>query len=111
MGRFIYFIAAIFLSLFTSLGDFFVKKASQQQKVSWIWLLVTGSVIYACTAFGWFFVLKKMKLSSAAVIYSMIIVLLSVTIGIFYFKEKLNFYEMIGVTMAILSMLLLYRFI
>lgn len=111
MGKLIYFLSAILLSLATSIGDFFVKKASQQQKISWIWLLVAGSFIYACTALGWFMVLKKMKLSSSAVIYSMCIVLFSVSIGVFYFKERLHPLEILGVTMALASMLLLYRYI
>ena len=110
MEKIFYFLSAILLSLFTSLGDYFIKKASQQ-KFSWLFLLILGSIIYASTALGWFFILKKMKLSSMAVVYSTSLVLFSVLIGVFCFKEKLNYFEISGIIMAVLSMALLYRFV
>jgi small multidrug resistance pump len=110
MSRLTYFIVAILLSLITAFGDYCIKK-STQQKIYWLYLLILGSVVYAGTAFGWFAVLKKMKLSSVAVIYSASLILFSVLIGVFIFKEKLNYFEISGIIMALLSIILLYKFI
>lgn len=111
MNRFVIFIFAIFLSLITVLGDSFVKKASLLQKYSGLRWLVAGSLIYALTAFGWFLVMRRMKLSTAAVVYSISVVIFLSLISVFYFKEKLNPSEIIGIGAALLSLILLYRFI
>jgi drug/metabolite transporter (DMT)-like permease len=54
--------------------------------------------------------MKHIKLSSLGVIYSLTTVLLLVAIGVFYFHEKLNIYEIIGIVAAIVSVILLSRF-
>lgn len=111
MSRLTVFIFALFLSLATVLGDIFIKKAALMQKFSGWYYLLISALIYAATAFGWFFVVRRMKLSTAAVIYSISIVVLLALVSVFYFKEKLNITEIVGIIMAVLSLGLLYRFI
>jgi drug/metabolite transporter (DMT)-like permease len=111
MSRLVCLIIALILSMITALGDFFVKKASLQSRAEGMIWLIAGSVIYAATAFGWYFILKRMKLSTAVVIFSASLILFVVFISIFYFKEKLTVTEILGVFLAIMSVCLLYRFI
>ncbi|KKR09705.1 MAG: hypothetical protein UT37_C0012G0009 [Parcubacteria group bacterium GW2011_GWA2_39_18] len=104
-------IIVIFLSLAGVIGDFFIKLsgASLSRFIEIKWFII-GFLIYASTAFGWFYVMKHIKLSSLGVIYSITTVLLLVIVGVFIFHEKLNVYEIIGIVAAITSVILLSRF-
>lgn len=106
----IYLLSAIVISLVTVLADAFIKKAALKYGFSGFNWLLSAALIYAATAFGWFFVMRKMKLSTAAVLYCLIIVVASVLISTPYFKERLTMVEVAGVFMAIGSIVLLARF-
>ena len=82
-------------SLVGVLGDYFLKLASSDQRSlrsPWFYL---GFAVYASTAFGWVFVMKHLKLA---------------TIGVTFFHESLSVYEIVGLIMAIGSIILLIRF-
>ena len=100
----------LFLSAVGVVGDFFIKMAGQGPKYIEIKWLIIGSLCYISTIFGWLYVMKHIKLSSLGVIYSLATVLLLVAIGVFYFHEKLNVYEIIGIITAIASVILMSRF-
>ena len=104
------FIIGIGLSLITALGDSFVKSASLQNGFSGWKLLMIGSLIWGATAFGWFFIMKRIKLSTAVVLYSVSLVTFATLISIFYFKEKIVPLEIAGIVMAIASLIILARF-
>jgi drug/metabolite transporter (DMT)-like permease len=103
-------ILAIFLGIVGVAGDFFIKLAGSGLKTPVIKWFIIGSAIWASSAFGWYFVYKYMKLSTAGVFYAISTVLFLACISIFYFKEKLNIYEIIGIAAAIISLILLKRF-
>lgn len=102
----------IFLSILTVLGDFFIKLGADSGKSvfqsKWFF---AGALLYALSAFGWFYVMKYVKLSSLGVLYSITTALLLVAVGVFYFKESLNLYEVLGVVVALGSIFLLARFL
>ncbi|MBI4092851.1 MAG: transporter [Candidatus Kerfeldbacteria bacterium] len=100
----------ILLSTVGVIGDYFIKLAGHGQRFIETKWFVIGFIIYASTAFGWFYVMKHIKLSSLGVIYSLTTVLLLVAIGVFSFHEKLNVYEIIGIIAAITSVILLSKF-
>jgi small multidrug resistance pump len=97
-------------SIIGVVGDYFLKLASEQEqslRSKWFYL---GFVLYASTAFGWVFVMKHLKLATIGVVYSVSMVLLLTTVGVMMFKESLNYYEMAGLVMAVISLMLLTRF-
>ena len=103
-------VIGIGLSLITVFGDALVKHASLKPNLSgWIWL-VLGALIYGVTAFGWFFVMRKLKLSTAGVVYSISIIVFLTLISVFYFKEKISLMEIVGISLAIISLIILTRF-
>ncbi len=69
-----------------------------------------GFVLYASTAFGWVFVMKYLKLGTIGVLYSVCMVLFLTAIGVVVFKESLNYYEIAGLVLAVISLTLLTRF-
>ena len=98
------------LALVTALGDALIKNASGKFGFSGWRQLVLAAIIYAGTAIGWFFVLRKIKLSSGVMIYTLSLILLVVLISVFYFKEGVRPIEYFGIAMAILSLIILSRF-
>jgi drug/metabolite transporter (DMT)-like permease len=92
------------------IGDYFLKLASKEQQVfKSIWFYV-GFIIYASTAIGWVFVMKHLKLATIGVVYSVSMILLLTAMGVVIFREPLRAYEIVGLLMAIGSLVLLVRF-
>ena len=91
-------------------GDYFLKLASAREqplRTGWFYL---GFVLYASTAFGWVFVMRQLKLATISVLYSVSLVLLLTAIGGMLFRESLSYFEVIGIVLAVASLVLLMRF-
>lgn len=101
----------IILTVVGVVGDFFLKLASgnPSKYLEWRYFLI-GQILFTLTPFGWFFVLKNIKLSSLGIMYSLFTMLSFVIVGVFYFHEQLNVYEIIGILTAVVSLILLSRF-
>ena len=54
--------------------------------------------------------MKHLKLATIGVVYSISMVLLLTAIGVVFFRQSLNHYEIAGLVMAIVSLILLIRF-
>jgi len=103
-------VVTIGFSVVGVLGDYLLKLASAQKnplKSPWFYV---GFAVYASTAFGWVFVMRHLKLATIGVVYSVSMILLLTAIGSVAFREPLNAYEIIGLVMAIGSLILLMRF-
>ncbi len=94
----------------TIIADVFLKKASLLPSYSGWQLLIVGAIIYAISAFGWFFAMRYIKLSTLGVIYSISTVIILTIISVYYFEEKISTAEIVGIFMAISSLVLLARF-
>src|SRR5437870_9484526 len=63
-------------SIIGVLGDYFLKLASAcEQPLQTTWFYV-GFVLYASTAFGWVFVMTRLRLATISVLYSVSLMLL-----------------------------------
>ncbi len=100
----------VILACIGATGDFFIKLSGNGPKFIETKWFVIGALLYVSTAFGWFWVMKHIELSSLGVMYSLTTSLLLVAIGVFYFHEKLNAYEIAAILCALLSLILLSRF-
>ena len=69
-----------------------------------------GFCIYASTAFGWFYVMKHVKLGTLGVFYSISTVLFLSLVGAIFFKESFNAYEIDGIILAVIALIELSRF-
>lgn len=104
------FLSGIGLSIITVFGDALIKYASTQKSFTGWPMLICGAVIYGLTGFGWFFVMREIKLSTLGVLYSVSCVVLLTLVSIFYFKEAISPMEIFGISMAIGSLIILSRF-
>ena len=103
-------LVTIGFSLVGVVGDYFLKLASgREQPLRAGWFYV-GFVLYASTAFGWVFVMRHLKLATISVLYSVSMVLLLTAVGVVFFRESLNSYEVAGIVLALASLVLLMRF-
>lgn len=110
MSKFYSILIVFLLVVLGTIGDFYMKLAGKEDKfIDWK-LFLFGSIAWGLTIPGWFLAMKYMKLATAGVLYSLFIVIFSVSLGYFYFRESLNPYEIIGVISAVISLLLLSRF-
>ena len=92
------------------LGDYFLKVASGRDHSLQSGSFYLGFGLYASTAFGWVFVMKHLKLATISVLYSICMILLLTAIGVVVFREALTAYEIIGLVLAAISLVLLMRF-
>ena len=61
----------VLLSFIGVVGDFFIKLSGQGTKFMEIKWFVLGFLIYGLTAFGWFYVMKNVKLATLGVFYAL----------------------------------------
>ena len=54
--------------------------------------------------------MSRLKLATISVLYSVSLVLLLTAIGVVLFRESLNYFEVIGIVLAVASLVLLMRF-
>lgn len=97
-------------SLVGVLGDYLLKLASEQKnplRSGWFYI---GFALYASTAFGWVYVMRHLKLATIGAVYSVSMILLLTAMGSVVFRETLNAAEVLGLTLAIASLVLLMRF-
>jgi small multidrug resistance pump len=103
-------LVTVAFSVIGVVGDYFLKLASAREqplRTGWFYL---GFALYASTAFGWVFVMRHLKLAAIGVLYSISMVLLLTAIGVVLFRESLNYLEVIGILLAVASLVLLMRF-
>ena len=107
---YIAFLIGIGLSLITVLADALIKHASLQNAFSGWQMLILGAIIYSLTAFGWFFVMRKIKLSTLGVLYGVSCIVFLTLVSVFYFKERITSLELFGILLGIVSLVILSRF-
>ena len=103
-------VVTVAFSLVGVLGDYFLKLASQRDhplRTGWFYV---GFALYASTAFGWVFVMRHLKLATISVLYSVSMILFLTAIGVVFFRESLNAFEVAGIVLALASLVLLVRF-
>jgi multidrug transporter EmrE-like cation transporter len=91
-------------------GDYFLKLASQRDDSLRSGAFYIGFAVYAATAFGWVFAMKHLQLATIGALYSVSIVLLLTILGTVRFGESLSALEVVGLLMAVGSLILLGRF-
>ena len=103
-------IVTIAFSIVGVIGDYFLKLASEQHSPLKSGTFYLGFIVYASTAFGWVYVMRHLKLATIGAVYSVSMILLLTSIGAIVFRQPLNAYEVVGLAMAIGSLILLMRF-
>ncbi|HEU0085874.1 MAG TPA: hypothetical protein VFQ59_02845 [Candidatus Paceibacterota bacterium] len=110
MANLIPILIILLLSVVGVLADYFIKISGNGVKYMEYRPFLLGMFLYALTSFGWFYVMKHVKLSTLGVFYSVTTLILLVFVGVFFFKEELSVYEIIGISLGVISIFILARF-
>ena len=110
MRSYLAILVTVGFSVVGVIGDYLLKLASEREnplRSKWFYL---GFAVYASTAFGWVFVMRHLKLATIGVVYSVSMILLLTAIGAVGFGETLKAGEVVGLLMAVGSLILLVPF-
>lgn len=91
----------------TVLGDYFLKVATEKSEGVMTGWFAAGAIIYGLLAFGWYFLMRSNSLGTIAVMFSASTIVLLTALGHFVFKEQFGLREGIGVSLAVLSVLVM----
>lgn len=92
-------------------ADYFIKVASQKDASLLTWSFALGAGLYVLSAAGWLFAMKTMSLAQVGVIYSVVTILALTAMGVIWFEETVGWQEGLGIVFALLSVLLMARFL
>lgn len=100
---------SILMVVITIIGDYFVKKASMYKDfIGWKHLLF-GGFLYGVSAIGWFYVYRMTKVFTVGAIHSFGIIILTILLSIAVFKERINLWETVGMTLGIIALIILLK--
>ena len=103
-------LATIGICIFSATADYFLKRASDQfSPLLTVWFAL-GFGMYACTAFGWVIVMRRLQFATLGVVYASTMVILMAGIGVVVLHETLRWQEVVGIVLAVSSIFLLGRF-
>lgn len=95
------------VTLATLLGDYLLKKATTNPEGMSSGWFAAGTVTYGFLAIGWFVLMKSNSLATIGVMFSASTILLLTALGYFVFKEQFGMREALGVSLALLSVVLM----
>ncbi len=110
MNNFLPILIIILVTGVSVVGDYFIKLSGNGSKYIQYPFFFLGMIIYASTAFGWFYIMKHTKLSTLGVFFGLTNIILLALVGVIFFKEHLNTYDIVGIIFGVISIILLARF-
>lgn len=93
------------------IADYFIKLASQREASLLTWSFALGAGLYVLSAGGWLFAMKTMSLAQVGVIYSVVTILALTAMGALWFGEALEWRDGAGILLALISVVLMARFL
>lgn len=103
-------LGTIAICLFSATADYFLKRASNHTSPFLTIWFALGFGMYAFTAFGWVFVMRRLQFATLGVVYASTMVVLMAAIGVIVLHETLRWQEVLGIVLAVSSIFLLARF-
>lgn len=92
-------------------GDYFIKSAADRALAMTSWQFLLGGALYAISAIGWYLTMRSISLAQVAVAFSAFTLLALCAMGVLVFGEKLQVREYLGIGTALLSLVLMARFV
>ncbi len=99
------------LTLFTIFGDYYLKLASHKSNTFLTREFGIGLAVYIVTAFIWTYIYRNSHFGIAGVVYSILSLLLFVFTGIIFFQETVDLTEILGISLGVVSLLMLVRYL
>ncbi len=90
-------------------GDYYIKLAVDRGHSLQSPVLLLGCSLYAFSAIGWFLAMRHISLAQTGVAFSIFSLLALCAMGVVFFEERLETREILGICLAVCSMLLMAR--
>lgn len=95
------------ITALTLVGDYCIKLASGREAGFASAVFIAGLLCYGLPAFGWFFLMRSHSLAAIGVLYSAATLILLAALGVVVFREPFGAREIIGVGLALASVLVM----
>lgn len=103
-AKYIFFFFVTIAVLMEVAGDIIFKSWSMNtQKL----IFVLGLIIYTVATLFWAFALRYEYLSKSITVFTVLNLILVVLAGVFFFKEKLTWWNITGIVFGIIAVVLL----
>ena len=102
-------LSAILLGFIGATGDLLIKIASTHPRPFREWTFTAGCGLYALTAVGWVYVMRRLNLAAIGAIFSVTTTAVLAVIGVLVFRETLRTRDTVGIALAVAAILLLSR--
>ena len=99
----------VVVAVATLVGDYFIKTAALSPAGIHNPRLAIGAIVYGLTALGWFFLMRSHSLAMIAVIFTAMTTVVLAGMGYFLFDEGFRARDGIGVALAILALISMYK--
>ena len=103
-------VLTLLMSAACLVGDYCLKRASLLPRPLQSIHFFSGTAVYALSGVVWVFVLPRLKLGAVGLVYGGSTVLFTAILGWLAFGEKLQWHEVSGLALGIVSIVLLARF-
>ncbi len=100
-------IVLLFITAGTLSGDYLIKLASSQHGGMLSATFLLGALLYGSTAIGWFLLMRQHSLAMIGVMFSAMSLILLAAMGTLIFKEPFGGREVLGLTLAIASVVVM----
>lgn len=97
------------LSLVCVLADYLLKCASQATHPFKTGNFALGAGLYGLSAIGWVWLFRVEKMATIGALYSSVVLIMLVGIGVIGFHERLSLSELCGIGCALAAVVLLSR--
>jgi drug/metabolite transporter (DMT)-like permease len=101
------YVVLAFVVVLTVVADYALKYASLKISPFVSGWFVVGALLYAATAIGWIALMRTHDLAQIAVLYSSGTIIALTLLGIVSFGESLSTKQIIGLSAALLSVVLM----
>lgn len=91
----------------TVVGDYSIKAASQQGGGLFTRAFLLGALLYGLPAIGWYYLMQAHSLAAIGVFYSAVTLLLLAGMGTLVFKESFGLREVVGLSLALASVVVM----
>ncbi len=98
-------------TLVVILGDYCIKLAAERDLPPMSWPVLAGFLLYGASALGWYMAMRSITLAQVGVAFSAFSILALCAMGVFLFDEQLAPREYLGILAALLSLVLMARFV
>jgi drug/metabolite transporter (DMT)-like permease len=101
------YVLLAFVVVLTVVADYALKNASLQTSPFVSGWFASGAMLYGATAIGWIALMRTHDLAQIAVLYSAATIIALTLLGIVSFGETLSKKQIIGLSAALLSVVLM----